>query len=850
MKYSLLVLLFFTLGLNAFSQGSETFSNLTSSASYATVNWTGDNGQGWSATDTRTDQVMNGKCAVVRVGAITTSNIPNGIKSLTFKHQQFFSGTGGVLEVRINGTLIGSVNPTTTLQTASFDNINVTGTFSLEIKQTTASLRIGIDDIIWTNYSGLTCTAPTTQPTALNFSSIQTTTANVSFTAAATTDKYLVIRSTSSTLSVQPANGTLYTEGDAIGNGIIAYYGANTSFVATDMQPGTQNYFFVYEANDVNCNGGPAYNLTSPLTGNITTATPPVCQTPTANITGLTLSAASNAINGTYNTSADADATLVIVSTAPLSGFTPANGTTYLVGQGAGNGFVVKSSAGSSFVASGLNSNTKYYITVYSYNNSNCTGGPLYLNSTVSANATTTTAGAGDWPTGYYDYANNKTCSTLKTALRDIIDNNSGSFTGDTYKHNTQSYDALWDQYKITDIKPREVGSGSNMVIYDIYSDNPTGTDPYNFTPGTKQCGSYSGESSCYNREHSFPKSWFNDASPMYSDYIHILPTDGYVNGKRSNFKYGEVASATWTSQNGSKLGSSAIAGIGGPVFEPLDSFKGDVARIYLYMVTRYQSNLATWKGYNTEGAETLDGTTFPSVEINYLKMMLKWHNLDPVSQKEKIRNNGSFSFQGNRNPFVDRPEFVDLVWNANCPGLAALPVDLISFSGKLQGNKVILKWEAMNELNFARFDVERSVNGVEFAYIGSVKAANLYNYSFTDNIEQLSGKKVYYRLKRLDKDGKFVYSDVVSINLPLNVKFTVYPNPTKDVVTISLNSNTGNAANVMINDVTGKTVLTKTAIINSGNINLPVSQLNSGIYFITLSINGEQWIQKLIIAK
>jgi hypothetical protein len=129
-------------------------------------------------------------------------------------------------------------------------------------------------------------------------------------------------------------------------------------------------------------------------------------------------------------------------------------------------------------------------------------------------------------------------CATLKTTIKTIISAN-------TFP---QSYGDLWTQYQLSDIKPREVGSGSANVIWDIYSDNPTGTDPYNFTPGTNQCGNYSGEAVCYNREHSVPQSWFSGntgSAGSATDYLHIFPTDGYVNGKRANFIYGEVATAS-----------------------------------------------------------------------------------------------------------------------------------------------------------------------------------------------------------------------------------------------------------------------------------------------------------------
>jgi len=123
-------------------------------------------------------------------------------------------------------------------------------------------------------------------------------------------------------------------------------------------------------------------------------------------------------------------------------------------------------------------------------------------------------------PANYYSSAEGKTGYALKTALHNIIKN-----------HQVQSYSSLWNHFQSTDKKP-------NGKAWDMYSDVPGGTPAYEYSFGSDQCGSYSKEGDCYNREHSFPKSWFNNASPMYSDLFHLYPTDGYVNQRRGNYPY------------------------------------------------------------------------------------------------------------------------------------------------------------------------------------------------------------------------------------------------------------------------------------------------------------------------
>ncbi|WP_426278939.1 endonuclease [Chryseobacterium sp. S-02] len=253
-------------------------------------------------------------------------------------------------------------------------------------------------------------------------------------------------------------------------------------------------------------------------------------------------------------------------------------------------------------------------------------------------------------PAGYYNSANGSTGASLKTALSTIITNG----------HQDKGYNGLWTGYKTTDIDKNYENDGS---ILDIYSEKPTTTDPYKYTPVTNQCGTYSVEGNCYNREHIVPQSLFNEASPMVSDIHFIRATDGKVNGMRSNYPFGKVGTATFTSKNGSRLGSSASSGYSGTVFEPIDEFKGDVARMIFYFVTRYQSKLSSFTSGNMLGS-----SAYPGLQTWELNVLLAWHNQDPVSQAEINRNNASYTYQGNRNPFIDNPGYVDLIWGSQQP--------------------------------------------------------------------------------------------------------------------------------------------------------------------------------------
>ena len=243
----------------------------------------------------------------------------------------------------------------------------------------------------------------------------------------------------------------------------------------------------------------------------------------------------------------------------------------------------------------------------------------------------------GDIPLGYYDPAEGLSGELLRAALHDIIDG-----------HSSISYTGLWTAFYTTDDKP-------NGKVWDMYSDIPGGTPPYEYTFGTDQGGSAGSEGSGYNREHSWPSSWYGAVSPMYTDVFMVYPTDNEVNNRRGSYPFGEVDAPTWTSLNGSMVGPCAYPGYTGTVFEPIDEYKGDFARSYFYMSTRYYGEDASWPGSDmTAGSQLL-----PWAEA----LLLAWHAADPVSTKEIDRNEAVYAIQSNRNPFIDRPEFVTKVF-------------------------------------------------------------------------------------------------------------------------------------------------------------------------------------------
>ncbi len=256
--------------------------------------------------------------------------------------------------------------------------------------------------------------------------------------------------------------------------------------------------------------------------------------------------------------------------------------------------------------------------------------------------------GFGQIPTGYYDSAQGLTGYQLKTTLFNIISNG----------HTPHSYGDLYTAYETTDTDYYYENDGT---VLDMYSEKPNQAETYNYHHHNNTCGQYHSEGDCYNREHLLPQSIFNSASPMKSDAHFVVPTDGYVNNRRSSYPFGEVNNPTWTSMNGSKLGTNVTSGYSGTVFEPIDEFKGDIARMMLYVAVRYEDRVASWNN-----SDMLDGSSEQVFENWFLQLLMNWHRQDPVSQREIDRNNAVYNYQGNRNPFIDHPEYVAWIWDPN----------------------------------------------------------------------------------------------------------------------------------------------------------------------------------------
>ncbi len=540
-------------------------------------------------------------------------------------------------------------------------------------------------------------------------------------------------------------------------------------------------------------------------------------------------------------TKGDGSNSLVIINTAN-SFTTPVDGTTYTANAAYSSGEqIIYNGTAASVSVTGLTNSTLYYVQVYNFNT--CTTPIDYVTTSPLSGSFTTTASSGGTcstpsePTSYYSAVGSLTCSPMLNALRTIVS------TG----YNGRSYTQLWTDYQCTDKRP------DNGKVWDIYSDVPGGTPAYFFTFVTDQDNGTGGtaEGQKFNREHTFPKSWFGGSTATGSpgtDLFHVYPTDKKVNGVRGNQPYGETSAPSFTSTNGCKYGPSNIAGISGDIFEPRSDFKGDVARNYFYMATRY--NIGAWASTTAESSIALSSNNVPvgnftGFNTTFLGMLYRWHLADPVSQKEIDRNNAVYGIQGNRNPYIDHPDWVARVFISSC---GVVPIELVSFTGKNKGGQNNLAWQTASEKNTEYFAVERQINN-EWKEIGRVKAVGFtvqtQNYTFTDATPTPLS---IYRLRTMDFDGTVTYSKTITLaDQSKGFTFQMSPNPAKDVLHYQMTATESRAFELRVTDMVGRSWIQK----NMGDVkggfeeNLDISTLPNGIYFIQLTDGLHQTMQR-----
>jgi len=413
-------------------------------------------------------------------------------------------------------------------------------------------------------------------------------------------------------------------------------------------------------------------------------------------------------------------------------------------------------------------------------------------------------------PVGYYDAANG-TGDVLRANLRDIIT------SGHVKLPYTSTAFDVWNAYEYTDVK-----TSGGTVIWDMYSDIPGGSPAYTFTLYTDQCtGGSSGEGSCYSREHQMPNSWWggfdNASNPQYTDLHHLPPADQYVNQYKSNLIVAETNSATYTSSNGSKVGPCALAGFTGSVFEPINEYKGDFARAYLYLATRYMNVMSDWRNSYDFDSKYIIATTGGNYLQWYVDMLVRWHLQDPVSQKEVDRNNAIYynTPQHNRNPYIDHPEYVCLVWTSTVCSTAPVITNIIQtplFPSPV--NTVSVTADITDDGSISTAVLQWCTDGISFGNSINMNLNGAPNYIVSTSIPaQVAGTTVTYRIIATDNNGNSTISATYSYTV-------LKPEPTNHPTAFTCGTGTSTSITLTWTDATG-TVIPDKYLIKASNVSL-----------------------------
>ncbi|OQY26283.1 MAG: hypothetical protein B6244_14065, partial [Candidatus Cloacimonetes bacterium 4572_55] len=410
--------------------------------------------------------------------------------------------------------------------------------------------------------------------------------------------------------------------GDPItGGGSVIYNGSATTYNHSGLAESATYYYKAWSVNGVAYSNG--------ITANGTT----LKNEPTNHPTNfMATGVSSSTIRLTWTDAAGTtspDGYLIKASNVSFAAITnPADGspvsddTNMSDGVGAAN--VAQGSGLYNF--SGLSATTEYFFKIYAYTNS---GSQIdyKLDGTIPSDSDLTTSVAD-----YYASAMGLSGQQLKDALHTIV----------TTSHTTNySYSQLWDILSETDEDPN---NSSNVLLF--------------YTNRSRSKNAHGGGDDEWNREHTWVNSHGIDNNlPGYTDLHHLRPCDPNVNNARGSLDFDEGGSEY--NDDGYATGCN----YDGNSFEPPDNVKGDAARIIFYMAVRYEGTGSGSDPYDLEMVDNTNESTPSGSVLGVESTLLQWHTDDPVDTWEQGRNERIYSRQGNRNPFIDHPEWVNSVW-------------------------------------------------------------------------------------------------------------------------------------------------------------------------------------------
>lgn len=370
-----------------------------------------------------------------------------------------------------------------------------------------------------------------------------------------------------------------------------------------------------------------------------------------------------------------------------------------------------------------LEPNTAYHFRVFESNGQGTQ--TMYLSATAHGNPASFST-LDDQFTGYYNGISGYG-TTLKSNLHTLL----------RTTHSTQySYDALWTQLRYTDEDPQ---NSSNIIQL--------------YTGWSIPKSHYGGGITQWNREHTWSKSHggFGESRPAGTDLHHMRPCDATVNSAKGNKDFDDGGTLYTDASPYSGYSGNTGNYTTSSTWEPRDADKGDVARMIMYMAVRYEG---TDTSYDLEVVDYNNSSPSGQPYYGKLSTLLSWHEQDPVDAREMQRNNRIHERQGNRNPFIDYPEFAQYLWTPvpqNPSGISQTAFTA-NWSRPITGEAYYIQVSA--DSLFGSF-----VSGYSNFDAGSSSSKTITGLN--------AGTSYYYRLKTYLGSGFSMYSPLGRVNLP-----------------------------------------------------------------------------------
>ncbi len=659
------------------------------------------------------------------------------------------------------------------------------------------------------------CTTPTTQPTALNLSPSNNA-VNGYFTASSDADAYLVLYSTSSTLSNTPQDGVNYTAGSTLGNATVVSNSSPTGFIVTGLSAANTYYFFVFAKKD-QCTGGPKYLTTSPLQGNATTAAAAL-----RNYYFGNLHAHSSYSDGNKDNTA----------LTPADDYAYAKNSLCMDYLGISEHNHAEAGMALASYAMGVNqanaATVSNFVALYGMEWGTISNGGHALVYGVNQLI--------GWETGNYDiyvakgdYTGTPLTTGTTGLFKTLNDLGGNAFAMLAHPDNSDFgniANMAWRATVDSAIVGVAIESGPAFSTNTTYNDAPTRLGHYSYYKKLLSRGYHVGPNIDHDTHYTnFGRSTYSRTAVVASsltqnNLLHAIKNRSFYSTHDCNTK------VNFTINNqvmGSITSGTTAPAISINVTDPDNPSATATIRIY------YGTPAS---GLTPVVLDSLTNTNTFNFTDNTLAVGNTAYYYAEISMSGGYVITSPIWYTRNTNP---------------------VPLTFLSFKGNLTNERTTgLQWITTNEVNTKSFIVERSADGVNFSGIATVDAKNVAGQNVYDLIDKKPNVGYnYYRLQQVDKDGKTTYSSIIMVNLkPLGTNsITVYPNPVKNVLNLKISTTETAKAQLNITDMFGKIIKAEMiSLLNGSQIKqINAAALAAGEYYVIVKVGEERIVQKFV---